>query len=100
MSAAVSDDLSRTRALFEHWRATRSGREKIPEELWQAVIAYAGTPFSRKVTARQRIPFLRRTGKTAADLRFIGAGADRTAVSKVAEAHSPAVAPGGSAGRL
>src|SRR3954447_916585 len=46
--------------------------------------------------ARQRIPFLRRTGETAADLRFIGARADRTAVSKVAEAHSPAVAPGGS----
>src|SRR3954465_12397595 len=37
MSAAVSDDLSRTRALFEQWRATRSGREKIPEPLWQAV---------------------------------------------------------------
>jgi hypothetical protein len=39
MPTALSDDLSRTRALFEHWRATRSGREKIPEELWQAVIA-------------------------------------------------------------
>src|SRR4051794_9448280 len=37
--SALPDDLSRTRALFEHWRATRSGREKIPEELWQAVIA-------------------------------------------------------------
>ena len=36
--ASASDDLVRTRALFEHWRATRSGREKIPEELWQAVI--------------------------------------------------------------
>ncbi|MBV9037312.1 MAG: hypothetical protein JO182_22670 [Acidobacteriaceae bacterium] len=40
MPTALSDDLSRTRALFEHWRATRSGlREKIPEELWQAVVA-------------------------------------------------------------
>src|ERR671932_2520638 len=37
--SALPDDLSRTRALFEHWRATRSGREKVPEELWQAVIA-------------------------------------------------------------
>ena len=37
--SALPDDLSRTRALFEHWRATRSGREKIPEQLWQAVIA-------------------------------------------------------------
>jgi hypothetical protein len=37
--SALPDDLSRTRALFEHWRATRSGREKIPEELWQAVVA-------------------------------------------------------------
>jgi hypothetical protein len=39
MPTALSDDLSRTRASFEHWRATRAGREKIPEELWQAGIA-------------------------------------------------------------
>ena len=40
MPTALSDDLSRTRILFEQWRATRSGlREKIPEELWQAVVA-------------------------------------------------------------
>jgi hypothetical protein len=40
MPTALSDDLSRTRALFEQWRATRSGlREKIPEELWQEVVA-------------------------------------------------------------
>jgi hypothetical protein len=40
MPTVLSDDLSRTRALFEQWRATRSGlREKIPEELWQAVVA-------------------------------------------------------------
>jgi hypothetical protein len=39
MPTALSDDLSRTRASFEHWRATRAGREKIPEELWQAVVA-------------------------------------------------------------
>src|SRR3954453_15291926 len=42
MPTALSDDLSRTRALFEHWRATRSGGGKIPEELWQAVIALRG----------------------------------------------------------
>ena len=40
MPTVLSDDLSRTRALFEQWRATRSGvREKIPEPLWQAAIA-------------------------------------------------------------
>ena len=40
MPTALSDDLSRTRTLFEQWRATRSGlREKIPEELWQEVVA-------------------------------------------------------------
>jgi hypothetical protein len=40
MPTALSDDLSRTRASFEQWRATRSGlREKIPEPLWQAVVA-------------------------------------------------------------
>jgi hypothetical protein len=37
--SALPDDLSRTRALFEQWRATRAGREKIPEPLWQAVVA-------------------------------------------------------------
>jgi len=53
MSTALSDDLSRTRALFEHWRATRSGREKIPEQLWQAVIAlrdrYPASPLCREL---------------------------------------------------
>ncbi len=40
MPAALPDDLSRTGALFEQWRATRSSlHEKIPEELWQAVMA-------------------------------------------------------------
>jgi hypothetical protein len=40
MPTVLSDDLSRTRILFEQWRATRSGlREKIPEELWQEVVA-------------------------------------------------------------
>ena len=40
MPTVLTDDLSRTRALFEQWRATRSGlREKIPEQLWQAVVA-------------------------------------------------------------
>jgi hypothetical protein len=40
MPAALPDDLSRTRALFEQWRATRSSlHEKIPDELWQAVVA-------------------------------------------------------------
>jgi len=40
MPAALPDDLSRTRALFEQWRATRSSlQDKIPEPLWQAVVA-------------------------------------------------------------
>ena len=40
MPAALPDDLSRTRALFEQWRTTRSSlHEKIPEPLWQAVVA-------------------------------------------------------------
>jgi hypothetical protein len=51
--SALPDDLSRTRALFEHWRATRSGREKIPEALWQAVIAlrnrYPASPLCREL---------------------------------------------------
>ena len=38
MPLAPSDDLARTRILFEEWRATRQGRSKIPEELWQAVV--------------------------------------------------------------
>jgi hypothetical protein len=28
--------------LFERWRATRVGRSKIPDELWQAVVALHG----------------------------------------------------------
>jgi hypothetical protein len=39
MTLSPSDDLARTRVLFEQWRATRQGRSKIPEELWQAVVA-------------------------------------------------------------
>jgi hypothetical protein len=40
MPAALPDDLSRTRALFEQWRTARSSlHEKIPEELWQAAVA-------------------------------------------------------------
>jgi hypothetical protein len=39
MSLSSSDDLARTRTLFEQWRATRPGRWKIPDELWQAVVA-------------------------------------------------------------
>jgi hypothetical protein len=42
MSVPSSDNLARTRALFEQWRATRQGRSKIPEELWQAVVALHG----------------------------------------------------------
>ena len=38
----ASDDLARTRVLFEQWRATRQGRAKIPDELWQAVVALHG----------------------------------------------------------
>src|SRR4051794_29438028 len=42
MSLSSSDDLARTRVLFEQWRATRQGRSKIPDELWQAVVALHG----------------------------------------------------------
>ena len=38
----ASDDPARTRTLFEQWRSTRKSRSKIPEELWQAVIALHG----------------------------------------------------------
>ena len=39
MSSSLPDDLTRTRAMFEQWRATRTGRGKIPDPLWQAAIA-------------------------------------------------------------
>ena len=39
MSSCLPDDLSRTRTMFEQWRATRTGRSKIPDPLWQAAIA-------------------------------------------------------------
>jgi hypothetical protein len=40
--ASASDDLVRTRVLFEQWRSTRQGRSKIPDELWQAAVALHG----------------------------------------------------------
>ena len=39
---SASDDLVRTRVLFEQWRSTRQGRSKIPDELWQAAVALHG----------------------------------------------------------
>jgi len=42
MPSSASDDLTRTCALFEQWRATRKGRSKIPDELWQAAVALHG----------------------------------------------------------
>src|SRR3954466_816118 len=40
--SASSEDLAQIRTLFEQWRATRQGRSKIPDELWQAAIALHG----------------------------------------------------------
>ncbi len=37
-----SDDLARTRLLFEQWRATRVDRSKTPNELWQTAFALHG----------------------------------------------------------
>jgi hypothetical protein len=49
----ASDDLARTRSLCEQWRATRSGRSKIPDELWQAAVAlhgrYSASPLCREL---------------------------------------------------
>jgi len=39
---SASDDLTRTRVLFEQWRATRPKNAKIPDELWQAAVALHG----------------------------------------------------------
>ena len=40
--SSTTDDLARTRTLFEQWRAVRQGRSKIPDELWQAAVALHG----------------------------------------------------------
>jgi hypothetical protein len=62
---SASDDLTRTRTLFEHWRATRQGRSKIPDELWQAALAlhgrYSASQLCRELrlsagTLRSRLP--------------------------------------------
>ena len=80
MSATVLDDLSRTRALFEHWRATRSGRGKIPEELWQAVIAlrdrYSASPLCRELhlsagALRARLQEAEAQSSSAATAEFV-----------------------------
>ena len=39
---SATDDLTRTRFLFEQWRATRPKNSKIPNELWQAAVALHG----------------------------------------------------------
>src|SRR3954451_6407425 len=53
MSLSPSDDLARTRVLFEQWRAARPGRSKIPDELWQAAVAlhgrYSASPLCREL---------------------------------------------------
>ena len=40
--SSTTDELARTRTLFEQWRAVRQGRSKIPDELWQAAAALHG----------------------------------------------------------
>ena len=42
MPSSTFDELARTRALFEPWRAARQGRSKIPDELWQAAVSLHG----------------------------------------------------------
>jgi hypothetical protein len=70
--ASASDDLVRTRALFEQWRSTRQGRSKIPDELWQAAVAlhgrYSASQLCRELhlsagALRSRLP--KATPKTA-----------------------------------
>lgn len=39
MPASTVDDLTRTRVLFEQWRARRSRRTPVPDELWAATLA-------------------------------------------------------------
>ena len=65
MSVSSSDDLARTRVLFEQWRATRQGRSHIPVELWQAVMAlqdrYSASQLCRELrlsagALRSRLP--------------------------------------------
>ena len=60
-----SDDLVRTRTLFEQWRATRKGHSKIPDELWQAAVAlherYSASQLCRELrlsagALRSRLP--------------------------------------------
>jgi hypothetical protein len=73
-------DLARTRTLFEHWRATRQGRSKIPDELWQAAVALHG-----RYSASQLCRELR-----------LSAGALRSRLAKIASAESssrPAFVP-------
>ena len=75
--------------------AMRRGAQAVPERarMGQAATGEAG---DRLRGAGQRLPVLRRAGEVAADLRFAGAGGDRSGVPEMAEADSAAVAAGGS----
>jgi hypothetical protein len=63
--SSASDDLTRTRLLFEQWRATRPRKSKIPDELWQAAVAlhsrYSASQLCRELrlsagALRSRLP--------------------------------------------
>jgi hypothetical protein len=50
-----SDDLVRTRTLFEQWRATRKGHSKIPDELWQAAVSLQGRSSASQLCRELRL---------------------------------------------
>ena len=52
MSQKLTSDLNRVRAEIEAWRAHRKGRERIPEALWEEVMALLNE-YPLKVVCRE-----------------------------------------------
>jgi hypothetical protein len=51
--------LDAVRQAFEQWRSTRSGRERIPEELWQAAVDLSGSYTPCRIATELKLDYSR-----------------------------------------
>jgi hypothetical protein len=56
---AMGAPLDAVRQAFEQWRNTRSGRERIPEELWQAPVDLSRSYSVNKIATELKLDYSR-----------------------------------------
>ena len=56
---AVHAELDAVRQAFEQWRNTRSGRQRVPEELWQAAVDLSGSYSVSKIATELKLDYSR-----------------------------------------